>query len=168
MTNKPFRRIATSILAKEIVDKYNSILGKGNEIVKNCLKNVGEDLQLLIDYADKNGNYYAQSVLSEEIISVAKTYNLFDEEIMPVIKRMEKNIETFDFIQYIVAPRNWEEEKIKNVTKLINQMLLFRKKYHNQLENYELVYVAPPPVVVEPEGPEDIVEKEIDVEEEVE
>ncbi len=163
MTNKPFRRIATAFLAKEVYDKYTTILGSSNSIVSNCLKNVQEDVDLLSAYIDKNSNYYARREMYSEIMGVAKTYNLFDEEFMPVIKRMEKNIETFSFIQYIVQPRNWETERTAEVTKLINQMLLFRKKYYNALENYELVYVAPPAaVVVEPEGPEELAPKEVD------
>lgn len=148
--NKAFRRIATSLLAKAVVEKYDKILHRNNEIVNQCVKHLKEDREALQVYINANYTGVNNSAL-EAIKETAKDLNLFDEEIMPILHRLEKGIETFQFLQYIEEPRGWDEEKKKEITKLINQMLLFRKKYYNELENYELTYI--PPVIIDDTEP---------------
>ncbi len=135
---KPFRRIATSILIDKVLKTYRAV-SRDNEIIQNCLKSVAQDIKDLTTY--KYDNYTeVQNDVSIAISDLAKDLNLYDEEIMPILRRVEKALETFAFIEHLAVPRAWEEEKKKEITRLINQMLLFRKKYYNELENCEIIY----------------------------
>jgi hypothetical protein len=135
--NKPFRRIATSLLIEEVLERYNELLGRKNEIVANCLKSVEQDKKDLNTYTSNNYTG-VRGETAQAIADLAKNLNLYDEEILPTLRRVEKALETFNFLQYFQKPSYWDEERTKEVSKLINQMLLFRKKYYD-LENYELV-----------------------------
>jgi len=137
--NKPFRRIATALLAEKVVGKYNAIYRSSSEIIKTCLKNVEEDLTKVRAYINEHAESFTQEA-GKAIADLAKEMNLYDEEMLPLINRVDKNMETFSFIQHIKVPSYYETDKLGEINKMINQMLLFRKKYYNELENYELVY----------------------------
>jgi len=136
--NKSFKRIATSILIYKVLSRYRAV-SRGNEIIENCLKSLAEDIESLKKYKSENYTEVENDV-SIAISDLAKDLNLYDEEIMPILRRVEKALETFAFIEHLAVPRAWDEEKKKEITRLINQMLLFRKKYYNELENCEIIY----------------------------
>jgi len=145
--NKPFRRIATAMLISKVLKKYDELIGLNNPIVTNCISALNTDEETLQAYLRTNYRSTGDTSLTLAIAETAKNLNLYDEEIMPILRRMEKAIETFSFITYLEKPRPWDTQKQEELSKIIHQMLLFRKKYYKELENYELVYV--PPVVVE-------------------
>lgn len=139
--SKPFRRLATALLAQETLEEYTNILGRKNEIVSSCLSHMTDDVKFLREYISSNsksGNIGINTI----ILETARELNLWDGEVIVIINKLKVNMQTFDFIQYLEVP-NWNELRKKEVKHLINQMLLFRKKYYEELKDYSLVYTPP-------------------------
>lgn len=137
--NKPFRRLATARIAEKVLQNYEKILGRQEAIIANCLAPLEKDVKTLIKYRNDNQRYGVGDDIWKPIEDVASTYNLYDEEVMPLIRHVNEKINVFSFLKYIETPRSWDEEKKKEISSFINQMLLFKKKFANELENYELV-----------------------------
>jgi len=133
--NKAFRRIVTAIKANKIYRQFEEILK--HDIAKKCLLNICKEAEEINEYVDENF-INNEPDYQNALLEVAKEHNLWDEEMLWKINKMEKNMATFDFIPYLRTPSYWDTDNLKQVNRLINQLLLFRKKKYNELENYEL------------------------------
>lgn len=140
MSTKPFKRLATAILIEKTLLLHDTILRGNNEIIKNCLEPLFSDIETISKYK-RNNLLKIEEEASKIILEAATSLNAWDEEILPVVRKVEKAIGVFDFIKYMDTPKSWNDIHKKGVKTLINQMLLFRKKYYKDLENYELIYV---------------------------
>lgn len=140
--NKPFKRIVTAILGERVINDYSNLTRDKNEIIQKCLVPLDENIRKIRNYNYANSKFIRSDVATA-MLEVAKSKNLWDEEMMPTIKNVENTLKTFDFIKYIAKPNIWDAETVKEVNTVIHQMLLFKKKYKNQLENFELVYQEP-------------------------
>jgi len=123
--HKPFRRIATAIYAEKMLQTYNKIASNRSEVIENCLKPVHDTILKIQDYIRENISS-SDTEIANAILEVAKAKNLWDEEIMWEIKKVEKTLGTFDFMEYLVVPRYWDNETIKKLNKFIYQNLLFK------------------------------------------
>jgi len=140
--NKPFRRLATAILAERMLEEYSVLFKNSRDVIQKCLLPLEQKIQVISTYKFANSKG-VKSEVATIILELAKDKNLWDQEYFAIIKDVEKSLSVFDFIKYITVPSRWDEKSIKEVNTFINQMLLFKKKYHNQLENFELVYKEP-------------------------
>jgi len=140
--NKSFKRIVTAILGERMINDYSNLTRDKSEIIQKCLVPLDENIRKIRNYNYANSKSIRSDVATA-MLEVAESKNLWDEEMIPTIKNVENTLKTFDFLKYIAKPNSWEIDNVKEINTLIYQMLLFKKKYHNQLENYELVYREP-------------------------
>lgn len=136
--SKPFKRIVTSILFDDLLTTYRDLLDRRavREIIENCIPALEQDYITLSTYVDKNAKRINNEVLTA-MIEVAREYDLWDYELMPVYNRMKDNIGKYSFIKYFQAPDRWDSETNKEVNSLINQVLYHRK--FNKGMNVELL-----------------------------
>jgi len=138
--SKPFRRIATTWLIKDLEDTYHDVLYSKRDIIKDCIKTLDKDLEVLQEYRRKNGySYTADERVVTAIEELAKEGEYYDMEIYPIYKKVKKELETFDFLVTLQKPNGWNEEEKKSYNRVIAQMLLFKKLYAGKFEDYELV-----------------------------
>lgn len=138
LKSKSFKRTITSIVYDDLVSKYENLYSReGQEVVKNHLDSFSSDIQVLKNYSNTNGKRI-NSNLEEELLAYAKEHNVYDFEYQDVYNRVKNNIEKYDFINLLQEPSRYDEKGKANVNKLIAQILLFRKKYHNQYEDLEI------------------------------
>lgn len=136
---KLFKRIVTAIRAHKAINRWESIIAGGHDIVEDCLsktKKLREKLELYI--RENRVDMRLKEPEKESLLLLAKEYSLWDQEILPDIEKMEKSLETFYFLQYLEYPRYATEEDKRRVKKIINQLLIYQKK-HGALDNYELI-----------------------------
>lgn len=146
---KLFRRIVTRMRAEDVLEKWEAISREGHEVVQKCISPTWELQKQLETYCEDNKPL--RGVSKEQIESFINTgheHFLWDLEILPLIEKMERALSTFYFLPYIDYPRYATEEETKSVKRVINQLLLFQKKY-GALENFDLVEKEPPVEMLE-------------------
>lgn len=154
---KLFKRIVTAMRIEDILNSWYKITGSKEDITENYIDKLSYTKKKLETYKSEN---FQRTNLSREakdsFLALAHQYNLWDEEIMSNVKRMEKAVNTFYFLEYVEIPRYGSEEDVKKVKRIINQLLIFQKKY-GAFDNYELV---------EKELPVEQLEEQLELEEE--
>lgn len=162
MTNdcKPFQRIASSILFSRVMSDFNKLQHSKRPIFHQFLESYLEDYDKLTGYVQNNLVSASTDVeIEDAILEVAKEKDLFDKQIWDVYLRIKQAVDRFDFLTCLQVPSVWDKEATRKYERLINQMLLFQKKYYD-LEGYELVKKSEEPttakkkVVVEEEEDE--------------
>lgn len=164
---KPFLRIASSILFSKTIDDFEEIKEGKGDLFKNCMSAYYDDYLKLKAYVDENFSGTDEDIV-EAILAIAEEKDLFDKQLWDVYLRLKKAVEKLDFVTCFEVPRYWDEAKKKKYNRVINQMLLFQKKYYD-LEGYELVKKSEPAplptkLVITDEGAEEV-EEELELEE---
>lgn len=139
---KLFKRIVTAMRADNVLYRWNSITNSNEDIVNDCLEKVKNKLEIIQSY--RQDNLLQRSISAEakeSFLAVAHEHSLWDMEILHEIIALEKALDTFYFLQYIEYPRYGSDEDKRRVKKMINQLLIYQKKF-GSLESYELVPVA--------------------------
>lgn len=138
-----FRKLATAVKAKKVIDIFDSIYNGHVDVIKNLVGKYYDDVQTLKKYYEANWNRYIPGELINSVMFIAQEHNYFDLEMMVVVDRVKKDIERFDFIPMLRTPSAYDTEALKKYGKVINQMLLFRKLYHKQFPDFEIVEATP-------------------------
>jgi hypothetical protein len=138
-----FRKLATAVKAKKVIDIFDSIYNGHVDVIKNLVGKYYEDVQTLKRYYEANWNRYIPGDFINNVMFIAEEHNYFDATMMVVVNRVKKDIERFDFIPMLRVPSSYDNEAIKRYGKVINQMLLFRKLYHKQFPDFEIVEATP-------------------------
>jgi len=136
---KLFKRIVTAMRIEDALNSWYKITENRDDITSTYMKKLDYTKKKIEEYKRENlqrGNQSREA--KDSFLNVAHQYNLWDEAILPSVKRMEKALETFYFLEYVQIPRYGSEEDIRKVKKVINQLLIFQKK-HGAFENHELV-----------------------------
>ena len=156
---KPFQRIASSILFNRAVADFNKIKLGRVDIFNQFLASYVTDSETLRKYVESNYVNETFVEIENAILEVAKEKDLFDKQLWDVYLRVKEAVSRFDFLTCLRSPQSWDTEAVKKYKRLINQMLLFQKKYYD-LEGYELVKKSEPStakeVVVEEEELEEV------------
>lgn len=159
--SKPFKRLMTSFLFEKEVEKYDNIFERKDlEIIQNCLKPLYNDIQLLRSYVSKNGKYVKDNELLEQMVEVAKDYNLYDYEFWTEYQNVKNSLQKYEFITLLQSPSHWDEEETAKIKSLITQILFHQQNYRKLHENLEII-VKPKEAVVEKE--ETILEQEMEI-----
>ncbi len=136
---KLFKRIVTSIRIEDALNSWYKIVSGRDDVTTIYMEKLDYTKRKLEKYKNEN---FQRSSLSREVkdsfLNVAYEHNLWDEAVLPSVKRMEKALETFYFLEYVEIPRYGSEEDVRKVKKIINQLLIFQKK-HGAFEHHELV-----------------------------
>lgn len=138
-----FRKFVTAIKAKEVITIYESLGTNHETLVGVILKKHFDDVERLRKYYKLYWNSYIPADLRGNMMNIAEQYNLFDEEEMVVVRRVRKDVERFDFLALLKVPNQWDEQEKKKYSRIVNQMLLFRKLYHKQFPDFEIVEAPP-------------------------
>lgn len=140
---KPFMRIASAIKFDELLTQYKEVKEYKNIVFSNVIKTFNKDAEILDEYVSNNFNYpYSMDKeFKNVIIDVADQYDLYDKELWDVYTRFKEGIQRYDFIHLIKVPYASNYELTRRYEKLVNQILLFRKKYYNDLpEGAKIVF----------------------------
>jgi len=149
--SKVFKRLATSFLFWDIIEKYNDVyFHNSQQIIQELLKPFAEDIQKLKDYATANGKYIRDNEVCDSIKAIAKEQNLYDYELWDVYQRVIKNVEKYNFIS-LIKNNTHNSEDLAKIKTLINQILYHRKMYHNQFEELEITVKQPEVTKIEEE-----------------
>jgi hypothetical protein len=149
--SKVFKRLATSFLFWDIIEKYEDIYSHNSQqIIQELLKPFAEDVQKLKEYASKNGKYIRDNEVCDSIKAIAKEQNLYDYELWDVYQRVIKNVEKYNFIS-LIKNNTHNSEDLAKIKSLINQILYHRKMYHNQFEELEITVKQPEVTKIEEE-----------------
>lgn len=136
---KLFKRIVTAMRIEDVLNRWSKITDENDTLVEKCLEKFKKLKGKLHRYKmDNISNLRLGNEERESFMILAKQYSLWDMEILPEVEKLEKALETFYFLEYIEYPRYGTEEDTRRVKRIINQLLLFQKKY-GALDNYELV-----------------------------
>ena len=135
--SKPFRRLVTAIKFDNLLDKHRKLKRNSNEIIQKCIPNLQEDINKLRIYVEENyesGN----SSMTQTVIDLAESQNLWDYELMDVYNRVEKELEQFEFLQYLETPSYWDEKSKKAINSIITKMLYHQKTFRGMHDNIEI------------------------------
>ena len=151
---KPFMRLASSIKFKEAVNQFEKLKNYKSNVFQNLLKSVIADKDALDKYILSNFDSNKMSDSTENIITdVADEYNLYDKSIWDAYERLKDATKKYNFITLFNVPSFYANaETVKEYETAIYQMLLFRKKYYDDLpRGFKVIYEEPLPVVTEEE-----------------
>lgn len=137
---KPFMRLASAIAFDKALKDFKKISRFQEGIFQNCLSGLINDSDRLAEYVYKNLKDIDDEEVEKYILQVADQHKLYDYELWDVYTRLKEGTKKYDFIACLIEPRVWDEEERKKYTRTINQMLLFRKLYYNDLP--EDAYIA--------------------------
>lgn len=168
LDSKPFKRLASSILFNKVIEEYTELKQGKEGIFTRCMQLVEKDYKVLADYVFKNLKNIGDidDTVSDYIIAVAEEKELYDKELWPEYLRIKEAVKRFDFITCLKEPNSWDNEEIRKYNRHINQMLLFRKKFYDDLgEGAEIVIrKVEPAVKPDPEEEEEEEEGELELE----
>ncbi len=137
---KPFMRLASAILFEEVIGDYNTIGRYGDDIFKRVFRTMTSDKDKLQKYVNEHIRYIDVTVKGI-IIDVATQYELFDKSLWEEYTRLKKDIKKYDFVTIFKTPSYGNDEEAKRYERVVNQMLLFRKKYYDDLpEGAKIVF----------------------------
>ena len=98
--NKPFKRIVTAYLIKQLMDKYDSAFKK-SERLKCLSEDLVNKLEILEQYRNDH-NIYASHELYSAVMAVAEENNLFDGEVYPVYKEVKAFLDRYGFVETLL------------------------------------------------------------------
>ena len=140
---KPFTRLASSIKFEELIGRYDEISNYKNLKFEEIFRDMYNKIKILRDYISENmkvSAYRLDNNIKSMIIDVADENDLYDKQLWDVYMSIKKEIVKYDFIELLNPPAYYNHESNLRYKKLVNQMLLFRKKYYNDLpENFDIV-----------------------------
>lgn len=143
MDCKPFMRLASAIMFSRVVEDYQKLSNHKNGLFKMCVSTLDNDVAVLKKYQDENYLDCGEIATESAILQVAESKNLFDMQYWDVYQRVRAGLKKFDFINLLQEPSYYDTEHQKRYQTIINQMLLFRKKFYNDLEGAEIVFNTP-------------------------
>lgn len=142
---KPFMRLATSILFRNLLTDFDKISHRRNELFKKFLSSYVEASTRLRQYHNENYTNRISTSLENIILDVAYEKDLFDKILWSEYMYVKEGIEKYDWITCLEEPSIYSEEETKKYNKIISQILLFRKKYYNEFpENAVIVFEEKP------------------------
>lgn len=143
MSSKPFMRLASSILFRRVVQDYDKLSSHKNGLFKMCVRTMSDDVKKLHDYSQANFTYCGDTKAESIILQAAEENKLFDLQLWDIYQKVREALKKYDFINLLQEPSYYDTEHQKRYNTIINQMLLFRKKYYNDLEGAEIVFTTP-------------------------
>lgn len=147
---KPFMRLASAIKFDEALNEYDNMKNYKNVVFQDIFKSFNADAERLRKYVNHNMQHSLGDKLENMIIDVADQHKLYDLELWAEYSRLKENIKRYDFINLIDVPNISNHELTKRYEKLVNQILLFRKKYYNDLpEGAKIVFEDPKEIKTE-------------------
>lgn len=137
MECKPFMRLASAIKFEKALKDLEEIRGYNNGIFINFLKHLHDDEEKLRDYVIGSLRHTDIEDIEGEIkgyiLDIAKDNNLFDLSLWDVYTRVVDATKKYDFINLLKEPPSYDTANKVRYNRLINQILLFRKKFYNDL-----------------------------------
>ena len=140
--SKPFRRLVTAIKFDSLLDKHRKLKRNSNEIIQKCIPNLQEDINKLRIYVEENYEL-GNSSMTQAVIDLAESQNLWDYEFMDVYNKVEKELSQFEFLQYLETPSYWDEKSKKAINSIITKMLYHQKTFRGMHENIEITIKEP-------------------------
>jgi hypothetical protein len=124
--NKPFKRIVTAYLIKQLMDQYNDTFQK-SERLRPLSEDLANKIDLLEEY--KNDHYKNSSdVIYSAMLAVAEENNLFDGEIYPIYKEVKAFLNRYSFVETILDSCNYYKKENDPMMDVLRDML----KYHRR------------------------------------
>ena len=137
---KPFLRLASAIVFEKALMDLNKIKSYKSQVFKKFVSHIDKDANELQDYVNRNMSYISDEVKTT-ILEVADEYKLYDLSMWDVYLRVKEAAKKYDFINLLQEPSYYNQELNAKYEKLINQILLFRKKYYDDLpEGAKIVF----------------------------
>lgn len=137
---KPFKRAVTAMLADKILQQYDTTYNSNIEIIQESVGKFKSLYNRVRDY--KNNNLYNGSItgkLSASLLATAEQNNIWDEEFIGDVRKLQGDIDKYDFVSLFQEPDEMTPEMVKKYTSLINTILLFKKlNYDEKYSNLEI------------------------------
>jgi hypothetical protein len=155
--NKPFKRIVTAYLIKQLYDKNTSVFKKHNNMLP-----ISEDLYnkivILNKYKDEFHPGYmsadTEAIIFSTLLEIAEAKDLFDGEVYPIYQEVKEVLEKFPFIETVFSVmKSWGSDDA--LQKVVIDLLKYNKCRVN-LNNYSVKLTEDGPL--EQELTEDVVE----------
>lgn len=129
---KPFSRLASAIVFQKALEELDSVKKYKSEVFRKFVSHLHKDEIALRDYVNKNMAYLDDKAKTA-ILEVADENKLYDYSLWDVYTRIKEGAKKYDFINLLAEPPYYNKEMQERYQKLINQILLFRMKYYNDL-----------------------------------
>lgn len=145
---KLFGRMCSAILfAKELIIFEKISKGAGSELLKDCMTGYTICAARLRKYVKQNETSVDEQ-LEQEMLAVAEEHSLFDKQLWDRYVKIKDFNSKYDFLS-LFGYRPYDAEARDRYKRVINQMLLFRKKYYNDFEDYDIVTAIKKPLLQE-------------------
>lgn len=160
LQSRPFCKIMTSLKYEKALDNYNEVYRNSkSDIVDNVLNKFKEQKSILYNYVRVNGKSIPNNLL-DSLKEIAELKGLYDHSLDDVYAEFVKNTDKYNFISCLKKPNSWETEEVAKYNKLINSLLLLKKKYNN-FEELD-IEVKEKPIEVINIGEETILEEQLE------
>ncbi len=143
MESKPFARLASAILFQRLTKEYEKLSRHKNGVFRLCVEPLQKDVEKLEKYWQANLTDCGDSKTESLILDTAEEHKLFDLQLWDVYQKVRTDLKKYDFVNLLQEPNYYDTEHKKRYDCLVNQILLFRKKFYNDLEGAEIVFNAP-------------------------
>lgn len=132
---KPFMRMASAIVFREVINDYDKIMKVKSGIFKNCLTSTVKDRDTLAEYVKNYLQPYHISAKAEAfIVNAAEANKLYDKTLWDVYLRVKESIKKYEFISVLSEPYSWDAVQQKKYVKFIKEQLIFRKKFYKDVD----------------------------------
>lgn len=138
---KPFMRLASAIKFQELITEYDHMSQYKNDVFKSIFKTFRKNVEALRTYCKDNLVHTISSSLKNTIIDAADAHDLYDKTLWVEYLNVKEGLRKYDFINILQMPSTTNNELTKRYETVVNQILLFRKKFYNDLpEGAKIVF----------------------------
>jgi len=124
--NKPFKRIVTAYMIKQLMDVYSDTFKK-----RDRMQSLSEDLVSKLNMLEgyRNNHYiYAGDTFYTAILAVAEENNLFDAEVYPIYQEIKKFLERYPFVETLCDVMPYYQEKDDKMANVLRDLFKYHKR----------------------------------------
>jgi hypothetical protein len=138
---KPFMRLASAIKFESLIAEYDHMTQYKNDVFKKIFATFKNNVDALRTYCNANITHGMGLSLKNTIIDAADAHDLYDKSLWAEYLYVKEALRRYDFINLLAVPYVTNHELTARYEKLVNQILLFRKKFYNDLpEGAKIVF----------------------------
>ena len=128
--NKPFRRIATAFLIEELMDNNKYAFNTNCNLLEQVSSDLYNKIIFLNSYEDKH-NQWSSDEVKKAVLGIAKPNKLFDMEVYPIYKEVEKVLEELPFINTVCGTNTYNNRDTEKWVVVMRDLFRFHKRRMN-------------------------------------
>lgn len=135
---KLFGRICSALLFKKETEKYELMMENSKDLVQQLSPQLNAHYKIIEEYLkDTPVDGGVEKELEKELLYVAEKFGLYDKQVWDSYIFLKEHNDKYSFLS-VFNYDEYSEESKGSFTKVVSEMLFYRKKYKGDLKNIDI------------------------------